>query len=337
MSVSLDYGDNENSVDGYKAKSQTLIASGDYDAYYIFGDANMMINGSKGGNDIIYGKSSINSEQMDVSNFLYGDGKSMSGSKGGNDQIFGGNNIKLNFIVGDAEAMHESLGGNDQLTGGLNVVSSFLFGDAEAMYGSLGGNDQLKGGSHVVSSLMFGDASRNFDITDALGQVISGRGGNDVLIAGDDNYQNRLFGDFGVMFGGIGGNDLLIGSDSGYASYLVGDAAGAYGNVTGGNDRLISGASSELMWGDFWDIAPFVTVVYGHDTFAFKANNGDDTIFDFRHGDDKIELCGIAGIDDFSDLQVSSIDGNSIITYGTDDSITVNGIFTLQATDFIFS
>jgi hypothetical protein len=60
-------------------------------------------------------------------------------------------------------------------------------------------------------------------------------------------------------------------------------------------------------------------------------------IFDFRHGEDKIELSGIAGINDFSSLQIDSVSGDSIITLGTGDSITVTGIRELQAEDFIFS
>src|SRR5215831_17318648 len=95
-----------------------------------------------------------------------------------------------------------------------------------------------------------------------------------------------------------GGDDTLIGAANS-DSILVGDAKSMSGNVHGGRDTLISGTGTDLMWGDAQFIdgvaasptAPTGDVITGADVFVFAPNNGNDEIFDFRHGDgDKIDV-----------------------------------------------
>ncbi len=297
MSYYVWNGDGVQELDGVKAKSQIIILPGGYTAYYVDGDATTMENHAKGGNDLIVG------DQSAYLNDFYGDAKQMDDSIGGNDRLIGSESAFNNRMCGDADNLNASKGGNDVLIGGTNARYNDLFGDARAI---LGIQDQLS------------------------------YGGNDVLVAGAENSENYLYGDGGVIVNAVCGNDLLLGGDTNTRNYLYGD--GSYGgvNVWAGNDRLVSGTGVDLMWGDVESYLG-VNMNFGHDTFVFKGNNGTDTIYDFRSGDDKIELSGIAGIDDFSDVQISESGGNSVITLGTDDTVTIVGVTSLQAQDFVFS
>ncbi len=305
MSIFYSTGDQLELIYGTKAKNQTLIAEGDYDFYFMYGDAYQFYDNARGGNDTIVGKSSGLMASISIENELYGDAQYMEFSAGGNDHITGGDGVTVNSLFGDAYFMRSSKGGNDYLAGGSNAATNVLFGDAYFLIGS----------------------------TDQAGQIYGSQGGNDILIASESG-EIRLYGDAETLFNSSGGNDLIIGAGSGSVK-MVGD--GEEGDAaSGGNDRLVSGESDDQMWGDFCRVTTS-RYTLGHDTFVFKSNNGNDTIGDFKSGDDKIELSGISGIDDFSDLQITESDGDSVIAFSADDSITLIGALGLQAQDFIFS
>ena len=93
---------------------------------------------------------------------------------------------------------------------------------------------------------------------------------------------------------GTGGNDTLNGNSGVDTVYgkagndtLIGGGAGdtLYGGS--GDDVLIGGAGTDELWGS-----------RGHDTFVFtdvseSSSGAPDTIHDFRHGFDKIDLTSI--------------------------------------------
>lgn len=307
MNVSILIGDDVETIEGAKAKSQTLTATGTFDLYSIFGDAIYLLYGAKGGNDKIFGKSGGPDEIASVSNRLCGDGIQLTISAGGNDKIVGGNYVALNYLYGDALELSGSKGGNDQIAGGANAVKNTLFGDAFVMR----------------------------DFTDEDGQTYVSRGGNDVLTGGAMAF-NYLYGDSEYMLGGVGGNDVLVGGAFGSQNRLIGDAPEARGDVVGGNDRLVSGEGNDTMWGDFRYLF-IANATLGHDTFVFTANNGIDEIRDFKNGDDKIEISGMAGIDDFSDLSIAVIGSDTYISFADGGSVKLIGVAEVQAQDFIFS
>jgi Ca2+-binding RTX toxin-like protein len=318
----------------------------------------------QGGNDVLTGGTSAYVNQ------LYGDAYAMSGSKGGNDVLTGGADTFANLILGDAYAMLSSLGGNDVLTGGASTFANNLFADAFEIYHSQGGNDVLTGGVNSELNSLYGDAfdmydsvggndvltggassDKNFLYGDAYG-MSGGQGGNDVLTGDANSHVNELYGDALAMSGSRGGNDILIASFSTSPSNLVtqntlyGDAKYHFGeNVICGNDRLISGTGNDDMWGDIafsYDQGSSIDltrVTTGHDIFVFSANNGNDTIHDFRQGEDKIELQGV-GVASFDALMagshLSQDSANSVITFGT-NTITVVGVTELTAADFMFT
>ena len=123
---------------------------------------------------------------------------------------------------------------------------------------------------------------------------------------------------------------------------MFGDASGfgmasaMSGNAVGGNDTLISGNAVDNMWGDGKDIIG-TNVKTGADTFVFLQGNNADTINDFRQADhDRINVKAY-GFDDISDLNITVGGGNTVIDFGSGNSVTLVGITApLTASDFIF-
>jgi len=79
-------------------------------------------------------------------------------------------------------------------------------------------------------------------------------------------------------------------------------------------------------------------VTTGHDVFVFYAKNGQDTIHDFRRGEDMIALRDV-GFASFSALQeiISETATGTVIQFDDDNTITVIGVTGLMAGDFSWS
>ena len=271
-------------------------------------------------------------------NFLVGDAYRIYNSKGGNDELTGGTGSAFNALYGDTISMINSRGGNDALTGGTGSQYNFLYGDASFMINSRGGNDVLTAGTRSQYNFLYGDALT----------MSNSQGGNDVLTGGTGSQLNYLYGDAYFLVSSRGGNDVLTGGTGSQTSYLYGDAKYHYEGITiCGNDRLISATGNDDMWGDvefsfngtnFTD-PDLSQVTTGHDVFVFSANNGTDTIHDFRHGEDIIELHDI-GSASFGALisggYVATTATDTVITFGT-NTITVIGVTDLSAADFLFT
>jgi Ca2+-binding RTX toxin-like protein len=358
MIMAIIYGDMAGTLEG-KAKSQTLIGI-DNEINEIYGDADYMSD-RRGGNDVLTGGASA-----DI-NVLIGDASDMSDSQGGNDVLTGGASAGTNLLIGDAQTMSDSQGGNDVLTGGASSGVNALYGDAATMVNSQGGNDVLTGGAGSSVNGIFGDASYMSDsqggndvVTGGAGSSINylygdaeimsdSQGGNDVLIGGSSSI-SYLYGDAQGMSDSRGGNDTLIASDNPSTdgvektNLLYGDAEYYLaGSVVCGNDRLISGMGNDVMWGDIaysgFDESPLdlTLVTTGQDVFVFSANNGNDKIYDFRQGEDKIELqgIGVASFDELMGAHLEQDDMNTVITFGS-NTITVIGVTDMTAADFLF-
>ncbi|MDQ0466776.1 Ca2+-binding RTX toxin-like protein [Caulobacter ginsengisoli] len=144
---------------------------------------------------------------------------------------------------------------------------------------------------------------------------------------GGSSFADTLIGDNGDnIVSGHDGDDVLSG-DAG-ADTLQGELGADSLDGGKGEDRLIGGLGDDILTGG-----------KDADVFVFGAGEGHDRVTDFKNNVDHIELSGIAGVDDFSDLFFSVVAGNVVVSWGTGDSIVLEG-FTLakvSADDFLFS
>ena len=331
----------------------------------LFGDAHTMSD-SKGGDDIIKigndfistifsvrslaGNNSIAKNTISTSytlkdNNLYGDAETMNHSTGGNDQLAIGNDFVVS-VVGPLNANSDA-----SSTATISISTAFLlnnnnlFGDAESMNHSKGGDDTLSIGVGILD-----DPNLTLDVKD-----------------------NSLYGDAKTMSHSQGGNDKLTGADGrGSVTYLYGDAQFTDGHSKAGDDVLTSGHGNDQMWGDFASVLNPATSSNDHDhedddggygwdeheldhdedhhasnpykyagkdTFVFKENNGNDTIFDFQHGLDKIDLsaANIFSVDGLHIEQSAAHPSDTVIDLGGGNSITLVGVSNVVETDFVFA
>ena len=331
----------------------------------LYGDTESMFH-SKGGDDSIalgnnatykVGPITINSSLFSASsldqvaefylknNVLIGDAKNMDHSVGGDDTIIVGNNVVLS--CGSVEINLDEVSSVTSSTSIFySLKNNVLIGDAESMNYSKGGDDTLSIGVGIVD-----DLNVALDIND-----------------------NSLYGDAKTMTHSQGGNDKLTGADGmGSVTYLYGDAQFTDGHSKAGDDVLTSGHGNDQMWGDFasvlnpvassndhdhedddegddeWDEhesdhdddhhAPNPYKYAGKDTFVFKENNGNDTIFDFQHGFDKIDLSAvnIFSVEGLHIEQSAAHPSDTVIDLGGGNSITLVGVSNVVDTDFVFA
>jgi Ca2+-binding RTX toxin-like protein len=179
-------------------------------------------------------------------------------------------------------------------------------------------NVHSSGDDLAVNGLAAQTRLANLDAGDAV--TVDGSGGNDIIIATSVNAgvaRVSLLGGTGndTLFAGRGGMTLSGGAGN---DLLVGNS---------GNDVLIAGTGDDILIGGA-----------GNDLFS-----GDDdfAILDFRAGrgqGDRIDLSGVAGIDDFGDvLSAARTSRIGVVLDFGDDEITLLGVGVsqLHADDFV--
>ena len=158
---------------------------------------------------------------------------------------------------------------------------------------------------------------------------LSGSTFADVL--GGDNADNLLAGDSGAdMLSGADGNDILYGDGRVYVDTHGTGGSGPIVTVEdvsdlafpdpAGKDVLNGGKGKDILLGGAGD--DVLTGGKDHDLFVFGPGDGDDRITDFEKKD-TILFEGIAGVDDYSDLMFTKIGKDTLITWGTGNSILV--------------
>ena len=330
----------------------------------LFGDAESMIH-SKGGNDAISMGNYINNTIGSMTNYfsqitkstviektvlsiidndLAGDARLLFASRGGDDDISVGNNF-FNLVGEISSSFSPETISLTSASVIFSLSDNNLYGDAEIMAHSKGSNDTLSIGVSI------------FSYTPVNLQI----------------FENMLFGDAKTMTHSQGGNDKLTGADGrGSVTYLYGDAQFTDGHSKAGDDVLTSGQGNDQMWGDFASVLNPATSSNDHDhedddggygwdeheserdddhhasnpykyagkdTFVFKENNGNDTIFDFQHGLDKIDLsaANIFSVDGLHIEQSAAHPSDIVIDLGGGNSITLVGVSNVVETDFVFA
>jgi hypothetical protein len=315
--------------------------------------------------------SDIKSNFLLSNNFLIGDSKTMNFGKGGADIINLGNDFENTFEGASVSAENNS-SASVLVSVVFNLSDNTIIGDSETMSRSEGGNDIISLGNGFVSTVgeitssavdeasyitivpVFYNLKNNNVYGDAETMSFS-KGGNDTLsigvrILGDlhlflDIKDNTLYGDANTMQRSQGGDDKLTGADGeGSVTYLYGDAKFTDGKSGAGNDTLTSGHGNDHMWGDFGgninQNAPYMNYSSGKDIFIFGENNGNDTIYDFQRGLDKIDLRSLVDIDNINDLTITSSltqPSDKVINLNDGNSITLIGVNELSANDFMFA
>lgn len=249
---------------------------------------------SGGGNDTLSGNGADNELHTGLgSDRAYGrGGNDTLLGEDGNDRLFGGS-------------------GEDVLSGGTGDDSLIGNGQNDILYGG-SGDDTLKGGSGKDS--LFGDEGADFLSGNGKRDNLYGSDGDDVLLGGGGNDR---------LFGGTG-NDLLYGNKG--RDYLAGGE---------GNDTLKGGAHNDTLSGGMDD--DILTGGKGADTFVFEASDGDDVITDFSTRDgDILQLSSdlwTDGADEEFNLSthVSVSNGDAVISTDTGDSLTLEGITSIEA------
>jgi Ca2+-binding RTX toxin-like protein len=202
-----------------------------------------------------------------------------------------------------------------------NVTVSLLLQGAAQATGA--GSMTLTGFENVSGSYqndtLTGDGGNN---------VLAGDVGNDILNGGDG--ADTLYGDGRIIVDTHG-----VGTSGPITTY--GDIVAAFpaDGLVSGNDTLVGGKGNDTLVGGGGD--DILTGNQGDDTFVFGPGSGDDHVTDFAKKD-TIALNGIAGVDDFSDLTIVNVGGSAVISWGTSDSITLDGYKAnkLSAADFTF-
>ncbi len=174
---------------------------------------------------------------------------------------------------------------------------------------------------------------------------LSGSFYDDVL--GGNGGANVLAGSLGSdMLSGADGDDTLYGD--GAITPDTHDIGGSGPIVTiadtsdlpffepAGNDTLNGGKGDDTLHGGGAD--DVLTGGKGNDLFVFGPGDGDDRITDWEKNKDSILFEGISGVDDFGDLTFTKVGSDVLITWGTADSILLEGtkLNQIHAGDFMF-
>jgi serralysin len=103
---------------------------------------------------------------------------------------------------------------------------------------------------------------------------------------------------------GGSGNDTFVGND--VANSFAGGA---------GNDTFTGGA--------------------GADTFVFADGWGTDTVQDWQHGLDKLDLTGVTGLNDFLQLSVTESGLDTMVSFGRQTIVLADSAGQIDAHDFV--
>jgi phospholipase/lecithinase/hemolysin len=233
------------------------------------------------------------------------------------------------------------LGANDDSGAGFDATLTFTAATTGSCTVQLSAVGSLTGDYAFQCAVLGGAATQagnTYVVNNAAVIVLEGAGGigQDVvkasvgfsLSAGSEIEVLRTTNDQGKAAINLTGNEFnqtIVGNSG---TNVLDGKAGADTLLGGsGTDRLIGGAGDD-----------FLTGGAGIDTFVFGAGSGHDHITDFVRKE-VIVINGVPGVDSFSDLTIASAGGNALISWGTGDTITLDGVkaSALSAADFSFA
>ncbi|WP_164934398.1 Ig-like domain-containing protein [Bradyrhizobium zhanjiangense] len=238
---------------------------------------------------------------------------------------------------------------NDGTASGIQVdlASGVVTGDAAIGTDTLRSVEAIRGTAFADTYVAtnFGASGPNLGDFGTFNEF-EGMAGNDT-ITGNGNtriaFYNALDGvtvdlaagsSHGTASGDVAGTgtDTFTGVNavrgSSFADVILGDANANTLDGRDGNDRIDGRGGADTLTGG-----------NGSDTFVYADGGGADTITDFdRSQGDTIDLTGLSGIFTLADVQSKSTAsaGNTIINFGSGNTLTLIGVTSLQQSDFIF-
>jgi Ca2+-binding RTX toxin-like protein len=253
-------------------------------------------------------------------NWLWG-GYDVDTGEGGNDTISGGGGNDL-VEVGR---------GNHVLSGGTGVDTLSFQADAAGVTSGISFSLALQGSAQAtgwgnVNATQFENvsgSSLNDSITgNGSSNILLGDRGNDTLSGGDGN--DTLYGD----------GQILINGPLSSAITLFGDVGRDLG-LADGNDTLVGGKGDDFLYGGRGN--DVLTGSQGNDTFVIEGLSGQDVITDFNHSD-KVLFDASSGVTSYSQLVFTQFGNDTVVTWGTSDSLHIVGLKPrqLSASDFQF-
>ncbi|MBY0545434.1 MAG: hypothetical protein K2Q14_07810 [Gammaproteobacteria bacterium] len=279
----------------------------------ITGDGNPNVLSGGAGNDVIVGANG-NDTLIGGPGDDSLDGGSGTDTADYSDTTLG---VTVNLTTGTASGGD----GNDTLTGIENIIGSSgndIFtgnNDSNNIQGG-DGNDLFEGNVSVFGSFDNFDGGAGIDTIDythTQGNIFVNLAFNSGNTSSLTNFENVIGSNF---------YDSLTGDDNN--NQLEGRGGNDVISGGGGNDKIIGGIGNDTLTGGV-----------GNDTFVFAPGDGADTITDFTHGADSIDLSAYGT--NFSSITVTASGPDSIIQAGA-DSITLTNVSaaSVTAADFVF-
>lgn len=229
----------------------------------------------------------------------------------GNDQL-AGDEASDRIKGGNGHDRLDGGAGADRMWGGRGNDTYTVDDRSDQVHESRdGGNDTVKAsvsyslaGTHVEKLVLTGSANLN-GTGNSLNNSLMGNSGDNVLkgMAGNDKIEGGRGDDH--LYGGKGDDRL---------------------NGGAGDDRLDGGSGNNRMTGGS-----------GDDVFVFNKQDGMDTVTDFRASHDKVDVSGLSGVDNMSDLYMWQ-SGSSTVIWHHSAVLVLNGVkeSDLDSSDFIF-
>jgi Ca2+-binding RTX toxin-like protein len=275
--------------------------------------------------------------QVHIANFDAGDRIVVNGL-GGDDVILASGlsaAVQLSANGGDGDDVLIGSPGNDTLTGGAGDDVLIGGGGQDVLDGGPGDNIVIQSAAALARA-----ATASASGAPGAGTALTGTAADDVIAATDDGGNvtvsglptpATLPGQAGapIVLAGLGGNDTI--DASGVASpamqFILDGGAG--------NDVLHGGAGDDMVLGGA-----------GADRFVFSDSNGTDTIGDFQHGTDLIQLTGYgAALATFADLAGNISQAGADVRIDLGAKVAGAGMIVLQntqlatigASDFAFA
>ena len=223
---------------------------------------------------------------------------------------------------GGGNDLIETDSGNSVLDGGSGVdtagfagIDTFLSGVSVSLAMQGTAQTVAPGSNITLSNFENLTGTRHDDtlIGDDGANVLAGNVGNDVLSGGRGD--DVLYGD-----GAIRPDTHDTGGSGPITTFT--DVTALYAAAPG-NDTLDGGKGDDTLYGGGGD--DIMTGGQGSDRFVIEADSGDDAITDFHKSQDLI-FFDVAGVDDFGDLTLVAVGNDTVISWGTGDSLLLEGV-----------